>query len=42
MLSMIFGLIASIKTVIIGAIKWCVNTVGEMMLNNLIGVQTPN
>lgn len=42
MLNMIFGFIASIKTVIIGAIKWCVNTVGEMMLNNLIGVQTPN
>lgn len=42
MLSMIFRFIASIKTVVIGAIKWCVNTVGEMMLNNLIGVQTPN
>lgn len=42
MLSMIFGFIASIKTVIIGAIKWCVNTVGEMILSNLIGVQAPN
>lgn len=42
MLSMIFGFLASIKTVIIGAVKWCVNTVGSMIMNNLIGVQSPN
>lgn len=42
MLNMIFGFIASIKTVIIGAIKWCVNTVGGMIMNNLIGEQSPN
>lgn len=42
MLSMIFGFLASIKTVIIGTIKWCVNTVGEMIISNLIGVQSPN
>ena len=37
-----FGFLASIKTVIIGTIKWCVNTVGEMIISNLIGVQSPN
>lgn len=42
MLSMIFGFLASIKTVIIGTVKWCVNTVGGMIMNNLIGVQSPN
>ena len=42
MLSMIFGFLASIKTVIIGTVKWCVNTIGGMILNNLIGVQTTN
>lgn len=42
MLSMIFGFLASIKTVIIGAVKWCVNTVGGMIMNNLIGTQSPN
>ena len=42
MLSMIFGFLASIKTVIIGAVKWCVNTVGSMSMNNLIGTQSPN
>ena len=42
MLSMIFGFLASIKTVIIGAVKWCLNTVGEMIIRNLIGVLSPN
>lgn len=42
MLSMIFGFIASIKTVIIGTVKWCVNTIGGMIMNNLIGEQSPN
>lgn len=42
MLSMIFGFIASIKTVIIGTVKWCVNTIGGMIINNLIGAQSPN
>ena len=42
MLNMIFGFLASIKTVIIGTIKWCVNTVGSMIMNNLIGTQSPN
>ena len=42
MLSMIFGFLASIKTVIIGAVKWCVNTIGGMIMNNLIGEQSPN
>lgn len=42
MFSLIFGFLASIKTVIIGTVKWCVNTVGGMIMNNLIGVQSPN
>lgn len=42
MLSMIFGFLASIKTVIIGTVKWCVNTIGGMIMNNLIGEQSPN
>lgn len=42
MLSMIFGFLASIKTAIIGTVKWCVNIVSDMVISNLIGTQSPN
>lgn len=39
MLSLLFGFLGSIKTVLIGTIKWCAETVGGMMLSNIFGTQ---
>lgn len=42
MLSMIFSFLTSIKPAIIKAVKWCTNIISELVVSNLIGVQTPN
>lgn len=39
MLGLLFGFLGSIKTVLIGAVKWCVDTVGGMILSNIFGTQ---
>lgn len=34
----IFSLVASIKTVIVTAFNWCMNTASKMIMSNLIGI----
>lgn len=33
----IFNLIASIKTAIISAVQWCIQTVSNMIMTNIFG-----
>ena len=39
MLGLLFSFLGSIKTVLVGAVNWCVQTAGEMILSNIFGVQ---
>lgn len=35
----IFSFVASIKTTIVSAFNWCVSTISNMVMSNLIGIQ---
>lgn len=39
MFGFICGIVASIKTAVVSAFNWCVNTVAGMIMSNLFGVQ---